>query len=197
MSSQHVDFDPSRRVWFAVASAAAGAGAVATCVPFVGSMAPSERAQALGAPMEVDIAALGPGQLLTVEWRGRPVWVLRRTDAMLAGLRAHDDVLADPQSRRSDQPPYARNEWRSIKPEIAVLVAICTHLGCVPTFVPQPGAANLGASWPGGFFCPCHGSKFDLAGRVYKNVPAPTNLEVPPHRYLTQLRLLIGDDGPA
>lgn len=148
MSSQHVDFDPSRRVWFAVASAAAGAGAVATCVPFVGSMAPSERAQALGAPMEVDIAALGPGQLLTVEWRGRPVWVLRRTDAMLAGLRAHDDVLADPQSRRSDQPPYARNEWRSIKPEIAVLVAICTHLGCVPTFVPQPGAANLGPHGP-------------------------------------------------
>lgn len=197
MNSQSIVYDPERRLWLTAASAAAGAGAVATCVPFVGSMAPSERARALGAAVEVDIAGLGQGQLLTVEWRGKPVWILRRTDAMLAALRGHDDLLADPQSRRSDQPPYARNEFRSLKPDLVVLVAICTHLGCVPTFRPQPGAADLGASWPGGFFCPCHGSKFDLAGRVYKNVPAPTNLEVPPHRYRTDSLLLIGEDGAA
>lgn len=197
MKSQATVFDPDRRLWLTVASAAAGAGGVATCVPFVRSMAPSERARALGAAVEVDIAGLGEGQLLTVEWRGKPVWILRRGDGMLAAVRGHDDLLADPQSRRSDQPTYARNEFRSIKPEVAVLVAICTHLGCVPTFRPQPGAADLGASWPGGFFCPCHGSKFDLAGRVYKNVPAPTNLEVPPHRYRTDSLLVIGEDSPA
>jgi ubiquinol-cytochrome c reductase iron-sulfur subunit len=187
--------DPVRRRWLAVTSAAGGIGAVAAAVPFVASMAPSERVRALGAPVEVDVGSIKPGGLLTVEWRGKPVWVLHRTPAMLDALRGHDGLLSDPRSdRREQQPDYARNEWRSIRPDFAVLVAICTHLGCVPTFRPDPGAADSDVSWPGGFFCPCHGSKFDLAGRVFKNVPAPSNLEVPPHRYLNDSRLLVGED---
>lgn len=187
--------DDGRRRWLVAATATGGAGVVATSVPFIASMAPSERARAFGAPVDVDVRSLKPGELLTVEWRGRPVWVLRRTPEMLAALRANDGRLADPLSnRREQQPAYARNEWRSIKPEVAVLVAICTHLGCIPSFRPQPGAADIGASWPGGFYCPCHGSKFDLAGRVFKNVPAPSNLEVPPHRYRSDSVLLIGEE---
>lgn len=186
----------SRRQWLALASATGGVGIVATSVPFVASMAPSERARAFGAPVEVDIASLRPGELRTVEWRGKPVWLLRRTADMLASLRTHDDLLADPQSdRRDQQPDYARNETRSVRPDTAVLVAICTHLGCTPSFRPQPGAADIGASWPGGFYCPCHGSRFDLAGRVFKNVPAPSNLEVPPHHYAGASTLVIGE-GP-
>jgi ubiquinol-cytochrome c reductase iron-sulfur subunit len=189
--------DDGRRLWLAAATAAGGVGVVATSIPFVGSMAPSERARALGAPVKVDVRTIKPGELLTAEWRGRPVWVLHRTPDMLATLRTHDELLADPHSKRLEQQPdYARNEWRSIKPDVAVLVAICTHLGCIPTFRPQPGAADIDASWPGGFYCPCHGSKFDLAGRVFKNVPAPSNLEVPPHRYRSDSVLLIGE-GPA
>ena len=188
--------DPARRVWLTAASVAGGAGIVATSVPFVVSMAPSERARALGAPVEIDVRPIKPGELQTVEWRGKPVWVLRRTTDMLATLRSHDDLLSDPHSsRRGQQPDYARNDLRSLKPDIAVLVAICTHLGCVPSFRPMPGSADIGASWPGGFYCPCHGSKFDLAGRVFKNVPAPSNLEVPPHRYTGESKLLIGE-GP-
>ena len=188
--------DLSRRRWVAACSAVGTLGAVATSVPFVASMSPSERARAFGAPVEVDIGALKPGELRTAEWRGKPVWVLRRTADMLAALGSHDDLLSDPRStRRGQQPDYARNDLRSVKPDIAVLVAICTHLGCVPTFKPEPGAADIGASWPGGFYCPCHGSKFDLAGRVFKNVPAPSNLEVPPHRYTGDSTLLIGE-GP-
>lgn len=167
------------------------------CVPFVASMAPSERVRAFGAPVQVDIAAFKPGELNTVEWRGKPVWVLLRTPAMVGALRGHDDLLADPSPEREEQQPgYARNEYRSIRPDIGVMVAICTHLGCVPTFRPEPGASDIGASWPGGFYCPCHGSRFDLAGRVFKNVPAPSNLEVPPHRYIGASMLLIGEGPP-
>lgn len=190
--------DPARRHWIVAVSAAGGIGVVATAVPFVASMAPSERARALGAPVEVDIAGVGPGELLSVAWRGKPVWVLHRTPAMLKALGGHDRLLADPGSTRIEQQPaYARNQWRSSRPEILVLVALCTHLGCVPTFRPEPGAADIDASWPGGFYCPCHGSKFDLAGRVFKNVPAPSNLEVPPYRYVDASGLLIGVDPAA
>lgn len=195
MSSTANPNDLARRQWVAAASAAGGLGLVATSVPFVASMAPSERARAFGAPVEVDIRQIKPGELQTVEWQGKPVWVLRRTADMLASLRNHDEQLSDPRSSRKQQPDYARNEPRSVRPEIAVLVAVCTHLGCIPTFRPEPGAPDIGASWPGGFFCPCHGSRFDLAGRVFKNVPAPSNLEVPPHRYVAESTLLIGD-GP-
>jgi ubiquinol-cytochrome c reductase iron-sulfur subunit len=197
MASTKVLDDPSRRRWVTVASLTGGAGIVVTSVPFVASLAPSERARALGAPVEVDIRPITPGDIVTVEWRGKPVWVHKRTPQMLDALREHDDLLSDPRSNRLEQQPdYARNEFRSIKPEIGVLVAVCTHLGCVPTYRPEPGGGGLGPSWPGGFFCPCHGSKFDFAGRVYKNVPAPSNLEVPPHRYIDAAVVLIGDDGP-
>lgn len=184
--------DEERRLWLMASSAVGGAGLVATAVPFVASMAPSERARALGAPVEVEIQGLRPGELRTVEWRGQPVFVLRRSTEMLESLRRHDDLLADPGSRRSDQPAYAVNAERSIKPEVSVMVAVCTHLGCIPTFRPTPGAADIGESWPGGFYCPCHGSKFDFAGRVFKNVPAPTNLVVPPYHFASETTLLIG-----
>jgi ubiquinol-cytochrome c reductase iron-sulfur subunit len=174
-----------------------GLGLVAATAPFVASMAPSERARAAGAPVEVDLAPIGPGALTTVEWRGRPVWILHRTKAMLGTLSGHDGELADPLSEQSEQPPYARNRPRSIKPDYLVLTAICTHLGCIPSFRPQPGAADIGADWPGGFYCPCHGSRFDLAGRVFRNVPAPRNMEVPPHTYLSDTRLMVGEDAPA
>ena len=187
--------DDARRRWLVAASAAGSVGAVATSVPFVASLSPSERAKAFGAPVEVDVSEIRPGELRTVEWRGRPVWVLHRTPDMLQRLRTHDDLLSDPHSSREEQQPdYARNELRSLKPEIVVLVAICTHLGCVPTYRPQPGAADIDPSWPGGFYCPCHGSKFDRAGRVFKNVPAPSNLEVPPHHYAGASTLVIGVD---
>jgi len=186
--------DPARRIWLTATAATGGAGLTAATVPFVASLAPSERARAIGAPVSADLQGLQPGELRTVEWRGQPVFVLRRSPAMLSTLQQLDDRLADPRSRRSDQPAYAANANRSIKPEFAVMVGICTHLGCIPTFRPTPGAPDIGSSWPGGFYCPCHGSKFDLAGRVFKNVPAPTNLVVPPHRYLPDGRLLIGTD---
>lgn len=186
--------DPGRRRWLTAVSVSGGVGIAVTAVPFVASMAPSERARALGAPVEIAVGSIGSGELKTVEWRGKPVWVLRRTPAMIRSLSGHDDLLADPRSeRRGQQPDDVRNAQRSIKPELAVLVAQCTHLGCVPTFRPEPGSAELGASWPGGFFCPCHGSKFDLAGRVFKNMPAPSNLEVPPHRYASDSGLVIGE----
>jgi len=164
--------------------------------PFVMSMTPSARARAAGAPVEVDISKLEPGQLLTVEWRGKPVWILKRTPEMLKSLAAVEPKLADPKSHvKSQQPAYATNDTRSIKPDIMVVVGICTHLGCSPDKRLEAGAASgLGADWLGGFFCPCHGSLFDLAGRVYKNVPAPTNLPVPPHKYLAETRIVIGED---
>ncbi len=193
--------DPARRTWLAVTCGAGAIGGVATAVPFVSSFAPSERARAAGAPVEVDISALTPGEKLTVEWRGKPVWIVRRTPAQLESLKATDAKVADPQSKRkADEltPEYARNQHRSRKPEFLVAVGICSHLGCSPsekfTTGPQP---SLPDDWQGGFFCPCHGSMFDLAGRVYKNLPAPDNLEVPPHVYLSDTRLLIGEDKKA
>lgn len=186
--------DADRRLWLGAATVAGSAGLVATTVPFVASFAPSEKARALGAPVDVDLGSLRPGELRTVEWRGKPVFVLRRTPEMIDALARHDGLLADPQSRRSEQPEAARNTLRSSRPDLAVIEAVCTHLGCVPTFRPTPGAADIGADWPGGFYCPCHGSKFDLAGRVFKNVPAPTNLTVPPHRFLAEAVLSIGTD---
>ena len=183
-----------RRVWVKATSVVGATGLFASAVPFVASLAPSERVRALGAPVEVDLQGIQPGEIRTVEWRGKPVFVLRRSQDMLDSLARHDDLLADPPSRRSLQPSYARNSTRSSKPEIAVLEAICTHLGCIPSFRPTPGAADIGATWPGGFHCPCHGSKFDFAGRVFKNVPAPTNLSVPPYQFASDSTLLIGVD---
>ena len=186
--------DSDRRLWLTATSVTGGVGLVAMAVPFVASLGPSERARALGGPVEVQLQAIQPGELRTVEWRGKPVFVLRRSQDMIDALARHDDLLADPRSKRTNEPEYARNEARSTRPELAVLVAVCTHLGCTPTFRPEPRSPDLGMSWPGGFYCPCHGSKFDLAGRVFKNVPAPTNLEVPPYRFASDTTLFIGID---
>ena len=187
--------DAERRTLIHATAAAGGLAAVGAAVPLVSSLAPSERARSLGAAVEVDIAVLPPGGILTVEWRGKPVWIVRRTPEMLQSLQGLEAQLADPASAKDQQPDYARNTHRSIQPEVFVAIGICTHLGCSPTAV-APGApqSGLGAGWPGGFFCPCHGSTFDNAGRVYRNKPAPTNLEVPPHRFLSATRLLIGED---
>ena|SRR5262245_36688423 len=184
-----------RRFLLAATGAAGAVAGVAVAVPFVLSMNPSARARAAGAPVEVDISKLEPGMMITEEWRGQPVWIVRRTKEMIASLTELDKEVADPQSKVKQQPEYAKNEQRSIKPEYLVLIGICTHLGCSPTQKLAPGAeSGLGDGWKGGFFCPCHGSKFDLAGRVYKGVPAPINLKVPPHTYLSDTRLLIGQD---
>lgn len=174
-----------------------GAGLALATVPFIRSMSPSEAARAAGAPVEVNVSSLDPGVLITVEWRGRPVWILHRTEQMLSLLSRHDALLADPDSSEPQQPPYARNPTRSLKPAYFVAIGICTHLGCIPVYRPTTANGELGPNWDGGFYCPCHGSKFDLAGRVYKDVPAPTNLEIPPHTYLTETRLLVGDDSRA
>ncbi len=190
--------DNSKRTWLIASSCAGAVGGIAAAVPFVASFQPSEKAKAAGAPVEAHIGTLQPGEKMTVEWRGKPVWVMRRTPAQLAELPKLDPKLADPLSLRNPAeftPPYARNEHRSIKPEYLVVVGICTHLGCSPTdkfqVGPQP---SLPDDWQGGFFCPCHGSSFDLAGRVFKNVPAPDNLEVPRHMYLSDSTILIGAD---
>ncbi|RMX07805.1 ubiquinol-cytochrome c reductase iron-sulfur subunit [Corticibacter populi] len=190
--------DASKRTWI-IASACTGAvGGLATAVPFVSSFSPSERAKAAGASVEVDISGLQPGEKLIAEWRGKPVWVIRRTPEQLAELAGLDGELADPESKRTSYaatPAYARNEYRSIKPEYLVTVGICPHLGCSPSdrFTPGP-QPSLPSDWKGGFLCPCHGSTFDLAGRVFKNKPSPDNLEVPPHRYLSDAKILIGED---
>ncbi len=183
-----------RRMLVSGASVVGGLGAVALVAPMVASMSPSEKAKAAGAPVEADISKLEPGQRLTVEWRGKPVWILNRTPDALGSLETLTDSLSDPSSEVDQQPEYARNETRSIKPEILVMVGICTHLGCSPTYRPEVAAADLGADWLGGFFCPCHGSRFDFAGRVYAGMPAPTNLEVPPHKYLSETVILVGVD---
>ncbi len=183
-----------RRFLLAATSVAGGIATVAVATPFVMSMMPSERAKAAGAPVEVDISKVEPGMLLLVEWRGKVVWVLNRTPEMLATLKKLDGEVADPKSEKPQQPQYAQNETRSIKPDILVVEGVCTHLGCSPVFRKDIAPADLGPDWIGGFFCPCHGSKFDLAGRVYKAVPAPTNLVVPPHMYLSDTTLLIGSD---
>ena len=193
--------DASKRTWLIASSCAGAVGGIAVAVPFVSSFLPSERAKAAGAAVEADISALKPGEKMTVEWRGKPVWILRRTPEQLAALPALNPQLADPKSERKpteQAPEYARNETRAIKPEYLVVVGICTHLGCSPSDKFQTGAQpSLPDDWQGGFFCPCHGTTFDLAGRVYKNKPAPDNLEVPPHMYLSETKLLIGEDKKA
>ena len=183
-----------RRFLIGATTVVGGIGAGAAAVPFAMSFWPSERAKAAGAPVEQDISKLEPGQQIKVEWRGKVVWIINRTPAMLATLPKLDDKVADPQSDVDHQPPYAKNEDRSRKPEIFVAVGICTHLGCSPTFRPEVAPADLGPDWLGGFFCPCHQSKFDLAGRVYKGVPAPTNLIIPPYRFVTDTTIVIGED---
>ncbi len=199
MSDQKID--GGKRTWIIASSCAGAIGAGFVAVPFIKSFEPSERARAAGAPFEVDIGAFKPGEKITVEWRGKPVWIVRRTPEQLAALAKLDGQLADPKSQRKPDeltPPYARNEDRSIKPELLVVVGICTHLGCSPSdkFVPGP-QASLPDNWAGGFLCPCHGSTFDMAGRVYKDKPAPDNLEVPPYMYLSDSRLIIGEDKKA
>jgi ubiquinol-cytochrome c reductase iron-sulfur subunit len=197
MSSEDTVDCGRRRLLVATATAGGVAGAAAA-IPFVSSMMPSERAKAAGAPVEADISKLAPGQMMTVEWRGKPVWIINRTPEMIASLRKTDDKVSDPKSAKPMQPEYCQNENRSIKPEILVAVGICTHLGCSPTDKFKTGAeSGVEADWPGGFICPCHGSTFDLAGRVYKSKPAPDNLEIPPHMYVGDAKILIGEDKKA
>lgn len=183
-----------RRFLTAAASVVGGAGVVAVAIPFVSSIAPSAKAEAAGAPVQIDISQLEPGQLLTVEWRGKPVWIFRRSEAVLNALPTLNDELRDPQSEQTQQPDYAKNETRSIRKEVMVMVGICTHLGCSPTYRPEIAPNDLGPEWKGGFFCPCHGSRFDLAGRVFQGVPAPTNLEVPPYHFQGDNVVIVGED---
>lgn len=204
MSDAPVDngkIDSSKRTWLIASGCAGAVGGAAVAIPFVSTFQPSERAKAAGAAVEVDISALKPGEKITVEWRGKPVWIVKRTPEQLATLKGLDPQLADPKSERKPSeltPEYARNEARSIKPEILVAVGICSHLGCSPSDKFQTGAQpSLPDDWKGGFLCPCHGSTFDIAGRVFKNKPAPDNLEVPPHMYLSDSRLVIGEDKKA
>ena len=185
-----------RRFLVAATSVAGGIASAAVAVPFVASMLPSERAKAAGAPVEADIGHLAPGEMTRVEWRGKPVWIVRRTQEMLETVRQNDGKVADPKSERKKEltPEYARNEFRSIKPEYLVVVGICTHLGCSPVDKFKAQAEPFEADWKGGFYCPCHGSLFDLAGRVYKNKPAPDNLTVPPYKFLSENKVVIGED---
>ena len=186
--------DQEKRKFLIATSAVGALGCAAAAVPFITSMTPSERAKAAGAPVEVDISKIAPGEMMTTEWRGKPVWIINRTDEMTAELTKHNDKLSDPNSDvTSQQPSYCKNPSRAIKPNLAVIVGICTHLGCSPSAKMQP-KGDMGDSWTGGFFCPCHGSKFDLAGRVLKGSPAPINLVVPPYKYLADNTLLIGVD---
>ncbi len=200
MSSPFFPDDPARRNAIAITCGAAAIGGAGVAIPFVSTFQPSERAKAAGAPVEVDISEIRPGELKRVEWRGKPVWVVRRTKEQLDALTKVEPQLADPKSDRKDYPTpaYAKNGHRSIKPEILVVVGICSHLGCSPSEKFQPGAQpSLPDDWTGGFLCPCHGSTFDLAGRVYKNKPAPDNLEVPPHMYVSDTRIIVGEDKKA
>ena len=196
MNTDQIEQD--KRQWLIATSIAGGIGVAAFAIPLVSTFAPSERAKAAGAPVEIEIGNMKPGELRTTEWRGKPVWIVRRTPEMLATLKEIDAQLVDPHSERKPSeftPEYARNTYRSIKPEYLVAVGICTHLGCSPLerFTPGP-AQSLPDNWPGGFFCPCHGSTFDLAGRVFKNKPAPDNLVIPPHMYLSDTKIIIGQD---
>ena len=190
--------DPGRRRFLtASVTVVGGLGGLVAAWPFVAAWTPSERAKAIGAPVEADIGKLEPGQLLRVKWRGQPVFVVRRTEQALESIGEQDALVRDPSSAEDQQPDYCRNEYRSIKPEYLVLIGLCTHLGCSPTYVKSSDPHSLGDSWLGGFFCPCHGSRFDYAGRVFAGVPAPTNLVVPPYKYLSDTRLLIGVDQEA
>lgn len=194
MSDKPEEVSGGRRRLIVLSATAGGAAAVAGALPFAASMMPSERAKAAGGPVQADITKMQPGEMQTVEWRGKPVWIIRRTPEMLAGIRKDDALVADPKSEVPQQPDYAKNEFRSVKEEYAVLVGVCTHLGCSPKFKSVEDKVEMGADWNGGFYCPCHGSKFDFAGRVYKGVPAPINLQVPPHTYLADGTVLIGED---
>jgi ubiquinol-cytochrome c reductase iron-sulfur subunit len=193
MSQQEIDHK-RRKILVAATSGVGIAAAAAVAVPFVKSMLPSARAKAAGAPVEVDNSKIEPGMLITAEWQGKPVWVVRRSKEMLDLLGKHDAKLSDPNSEQAQQPIYCKNANRSIKPEYLICVGICTHLGCSPTYRPEVAPADLGSEWPGGFFCPCHGSRFDLAGRVFIGSPAPINLLIPKHHYVTDSRILIGED---
>ena len=193
--SKEVKVDCGRRRLIVATAVVGGAGAVTAMVPFLSSMLPSERAKAAGAPIEVDVGNLAPGQLITVEWRGKPVWIFNRNPEMLETLSKLDGEVSDPKSEQTQQPDYCKNETRSIKPNLLVMVGICTHLGCSPSSKFKKGIEDgMSSDWLGGFLCPCHGSTFDFAGRVFKNKPAPTNLVVPPHTYLSETRILIGED---
>jgi ubiquinol-cytochrome c reductase iron-sulfur subunit len=192
MSDQAVD--KSKRVFLIGTGVVGGIAATAAAVPFAGSMLPSERAKAAGAPVEIDITQIAPGEMKVVEWRGKPVWVVNRTKEMLDGITKTDPKVSDPKSEVPQQPDYAKNEFRSIKPEISVLVGVCTHLGCSPQFKSVEAKGDMGQDWEGGFFCPCHGSKFDFAGRVLAGSPAPTNLVVPPYKFVGDGKVIIGDD---
>lgn len=195
MSQSKSPVSGSRRTLLIATGAVGAVGAAAVAVPFVLSMTPSARARAAGAPVEVDISKVEPGMMITVEWRGRPVWIIHRTKEMLDALPKLDALVADPKSDQPLQPEYAKNESRALKPEILVIVGICSHLGCSPSEKMKAGPdSGLGDDWLGGFLCPCHGSKFDLAGRVFKGMPAPVNLTIPPYKYLTDTRLIIGED---
>jgi ubiquinol-cytochrome c reductase iron-sulfur subunit len=186
-----------RRFLTTAATVVGGAGFAASAVPFISTMSPSAKTRATGGPVEVDISELKPGQRMTVKWQGKPVWIIRRDEKILSELETLDSEVRDPQSDVDQQPPYAKNEYRSIKPEYLVVIGLCTHLGCSPIYFPAEDQTDLGPDWKGGFFCPCHGSRFDLAGRVYKGVPAPANLVVPRYRFVTDNRILIGDDSGA
>lgn len=187
--------DTSKRQFLTSALTVVGAvGSGYIAVPFLAQMQPSVKAKAAGAPVEIDISKMEPGQLLRAEWRGKPAWVLNRTPEALASLSDVENQLSDPNSLESIQPESSQNPYRSIKEELFIVIGLCTHLGCAPTFRPELAPNDLGDDWKGGFFCPCHGSKFDLAGRVYSGVPAPTNMEVPPYRFITDSLILIGED---
>jgi ubiquinol-cytochrome c reductase iron-sulfur subunit len=189
--------DEARRHFLVVATTVVGAtGLVLAAVPFVSSMEPSARAKALGAPVDIDIGKIEPGAMIKARWRGKPVWVVQRPQAVLDELPKNDPLLRDPGSKEPQQPVYCENKTRAIKPALLVLVGICTHLGCSPLYRPEPADPQLGASWPGGFYCPCHGSRYDLAGRVFRDVPAPLNLPVPRHRYLDDSVIRVGEDPP-
>jgi ubiquinol-cytochrome c reductase iron-sulfur subunit len=196
MSADGVDLK-KRRFLTAATSVVGAVGTGFVVYPFLAAWAPSEKAKAAGAPVEADISKLEPGQMMTAKWRGKPVWIIQRTEQNLKDLPGMTDILADPNSDIPQQPEYCKNENRSIKPEYLVTVGICTHLGCSPTYRPEMAPADLGPDWKGGFFCPCHGSRFDMAGRVYAGVPAPTNLVIPKHYFMSDTKILIGEDGGA
>jgi len=189
-----IGHSPARRQWLMATAGLGGAMTLTALTPFVSSLMPSERAKAAGAPVEVDIGKLAPGEMMIVEWRGKPVWILHRTPEMLAALKKAEPELLDPASEKPQQPNYAANEFRSRQAKLLVAIGICTHLGCSPSQAFTAADPALGADWPGGFLCPCHGSTFDFAGRVFKNKPAPSNLEIPPYQYLSATRLIIGSD---
>ena len=194
MTENDVDIT-RRRFLTGTATVIGGVGAAAAAIPFISSFQPSAKTKAIGAPIEVDISKLELGQRFIRKWRGQPVWIIRRTPAMIEELKnPPSDILSDPDSKQSKQPVYAANAWRSQKPDYLIMVGLCTHLGCSPTFVPDANSAGMGEGWTGGFYCPCHGSKFDLAGRVFAAMPAPTNMIVPPYRFLSDTLVVIGED---